>query len=443
MRRARGQRAAERGLRWVPAILAVASALLAGRAVAAPPQIQSERVPVQRGATLDLEVEQGSTQLRVLERDGAGLKPLSNAVKTTERTSTRISIPKNRPVVIRSEGPTPSAPAPLTSKETAVNAVLVESVPVAGAAAVDVRQWTLMISASQVPLVWNAAKRAYTTQLLVRLKELGQALGSKPSSPITVQLIGKGVSIEPQTLQLDEAGVGGIQRAEVSLANHRAKGTVEALSDFGEHSYAVDAEAQLASLELTSTLTAIPGFGIGTTQISAVRRAEDGRELSSASPLAIALSASGGRLAAPSLLIPASASRSEPIELRSSWIGPTALRASVDGIEAAPLRLTFSTPWSYLIAILLGAALGSYVRVRPRLKSHHAELYAGIGVGLILGLGSFIGLSSIGGLPSTAVVTELGCFVVAAIEAYLGRAALDRFGGAPAPRDEPQNGVRA
>jgi hypothetical protein len=95
--------------------------------------------------------------------------------------------------------------------------------------------------------------------------------------------------------------------------------------------------------------------------------------------------------------------------------------------------VTFSTPWSYLVAIVLGAAVGSYVRVRPRTSSQRSEFYAGVGVGLILGLGSFIGISSIGGVPTTAVVTELGCLVVAAIEAYVGRAALDRFGGGASP----------
>jgi hypothetical protein len=432
-------------LRHALALLAVpvAGLLLASPSLAAPPQIQSERVVTKRGATVDLDVATSDSRLRVLRREGVTLQPLPDAVKSSARLPTRVSIPNGAAVMIRNESSTPAAPAPLTSVETALNAVLVESVPVAGAATVEVRQWTLLISASQVPLVWNAAKHAYTTELLVRLRELGQAQGRKPSSPITVQLVGKGVAVEPQTLQLSEAGVGGIQRALVSLTNHRAKGTVEAISDFGEQSYEVDADAQLASLDLASTLTAIPGFGIGTTQISAVRRAEDGRELASALPLSIMLTASGGRLAAPSLLIPASGTHSAPIELRSSWIGEAALRASVDGVDASPLSVSFSTPWSYLVAILLGAAVGSYVRVRPRLKASYSELYAGMGVGLILGLGSFIGISSFGGLPATAVVTELGCFVVAAIEAYLGRAALDRFGSTSPPRDEPQTGVRA
>lgn len=415
--------------------LIVASTTIAAESSAAPLEIQKERVTVRQGATLELEVEPvAAGKLQVLTRDGDALEPLPNAVQTEAGMTSKVSIPKETPVMIRKQSAQPAMPTPLTIKETSVDAVLVESVPVAGATNVrDIRQWTLVISASQTPLVWNATRRAYTTEVLIRLKELGGAQGHKPSEPVTVQLVGRGVALEPQMVWLSEAGVSGIQRALVSLTNHRGKGTVEAISDFGEQSYEVGAEAQLASIHLTSSLTAIPGFGIGTTQLSAVRLAEDGRELSSPSPLSIILTSSGGRLGSPELLIPANSSHSQVVELRSSWLGDTQLRASVDGIDAKPLDVTFSTPWSYLIAIMLGAGLGSFVRLRPKRKLQMTELFSAIAVGLILGLGSFIGISSVGVLPTTAVVTEIGCLVVAAIEAYLGRAALDRFAGRAAP----------
>lgn len=401
-------------------------------ASAAPLEIQQERVTVQQGATLELELEPGLGEgLQVLTREGTALEPLPNAVRAEEGRASKVSIPKATSVVIRQQSARAPRPTPLTSQETSIDAVLVESVPVSGTARVrKIRQWTLAISASQTPLVWNAARRAYTTYILVRLKELGEAQGHGPSAPVNVQLVGKGVALEPEMLQLSEAGVLGIQRALVSLSSHRGKGTVEAISDFGEQSYEVGAEAQLASLDLMSSLTAIPGFGIGTTLISAVRRAEDGRELSSPSPVSIVLTASGGRLGAPSLLIPAHSSHSQVVELRSSWLGETKLSASVDGVVAAPLEVTFSAPWSYLVAILLGASIGAFVRVRPRREAAQlTELLSGVGVGLILGLGSFIGISSLGLLPTTAIVTELGCLVVAAFEAYLGRAGLDRMTG--------------
>jgi hypothetical protein len=411
--------------------------------LAAPPAIAEGVAAVQKDATIDLKLESLMVdsvpfeKLQVLPRGAQ--EPLPNAVKTDSTGTSKVNIPKSSSVVIRKQPATPSA-KDLSSKETTVDSVLVESVPIAGTEKVQtIRQWTLAIYASQTPLVWDAARHAYTTELLVKLEELGQTEGASPSTPVTVQLVGKGVAIEPSTLRLSESGVSGIQPALVSLSSHREKGTVVAISDFGEQSYVVSAAPELASLDLKSSLTSIPGFGIGTTLLSAVRRAEDGRELLGPAPLSVTLTATGGRLDSPSLVIPANASRSPTVELRSSWLGGAHVSASVDGVDAPALDIQFSTPWSYLLAILLGAAIGSYVRVRPKSKAHGPDFTAGVGVGLVLGSGSFIGISSIVGLPSTAVVTELGCLVVAALEAYAGRVALERFAGGaarsvPAPK---------
>jgi hypothetical protein len=429
-----------RGQGWLMKLRVAAACLaLSTPSLAMPPAVQEDRAPVRKDATLDLKLEAvAAEKLQVLPRGAQ--EPLQNAVTESAGMASKVSIPKSAAVVIRKQGNAPAAMRALTSKETAMDSVLVESVPVAGTEKVqDIRQWTLLIYASQTPLVWDSKRRAYTTELLLRLKELGQVQGASPSEPVTVQLVGKGVAIEPRTLSLTQAGVSGIRRALVSLSSHREKGMVEAISDFGEQSYVIDAAPELASLDLKSSLTSIPGFGIGTTLLSAVRRAEDGRELLSDTPLSVTLTASGGRLDAPTLVIPANAARSATVELRSSWLGGTQVTASVDGVDARALDIHFSTPWSYLIAIFLGASVGSFVRVRPKTKHEWTEFAAGVGVGLILGLGSFIGISSIVGLPTTAIVTELGCFVVAALEAYAGRMALDRFTGAaarsvPAPK---------
>ncbi len=410
--------------------MSVAMLTIAATAAAMPPAVQQEPVRV-KNSTVDVRVQQTSAEkLEVLARDGSTLEPLPNAVKGDAGQPVQVSIPKGQPVVIRGGSATTSAPQPLPSKETALDSVLVENVAVPGSESMrEIRQWSLLINASQTPLVWNAARRAYTTELLVRLKGLGSAIGSKPSSPVIVQLVGKGVTIEPQMLEITEAGVSGIQRALVALSSHRIKGIALAISDFGEQSYSVAAGPELATLDLKSSLTAFPGFGIGSTSVSAVRRAEDGHELALRSPLQVALTATGGRFASPLLVIPANASRSQPLELRSAWLGQTTISATADGVEAKPLELEFTTPWSYFLAILLGAGLGSFIRVRPKTKAQRYEFLAGAGVGVVLGLGSFVGLTATVQLPATAVITELGCLLVAAIEAYVGRAALDRFAG--------------
>jgi hypothetical protein len=187
----------------------------------------------------------------------------------------------------------------------------------------------------------------------------------------------------------------------------------------------------LAILDLKPGDTLLPGFGIGKTTLTAVRRAEDGLELADARPLSVLLTATGGRLGDTTLRFEPNSSRSAVTELRSAWLGQARVLAAVGAIQSAPVELTFTAPWGLVLAILLGAALGSYVRTRARHKRiNKQELIVGIGVGVILGLGSFVGLSTVTTLPATASVTELGCFLIAALEAYVGLVALDRLANA-------------
>jgi peptidoglycan/LPS O-acetylase OafA/YrhL len=157
-------------------------------------------------------------------------------------------------------------------------------------------------------------------------------------------------------------------------------------------------------------------------------------ELLAAHPTDVSLSASTGRLDKPTLLVPANSARESAL-LRSAWLGEATLVAKTDSFTTDPTRITFTTPWSYLVAIVLGALLGAYVSVRLNGKGVQSpEFLAGAGIGLILAVGSFVGITTLVQLPAAAIVTEAGCFVIAAIEAYAGRATLDRLTKPSAPK---------
>ncbi|MEY4547968.1 MAG: hypothetical protein RL685_4163 [Pseudomonadota bacterium] len=89
----------------------VAGLLLASPCLAAPPEIQSERVVTKRGTTVDLDVAASDSRLRVLRSEGVTLQLLPDAVQESERLPTRVSIPKGAAVMI----PKPSPAAPLPS----------------------------------------------------------------------------------------------------------------------------------------------------------------------------------------------------------------------------------------------------------------------------------------------------------------------------------------
>jgi hypothetical protein len=145
-------------------IALLAASALIGPARAMPLSIEQAQAPVRGDATLDLDVKQPVGQrLEVVSRET--LAPLPDAVQTDAGRPSRVNIPKGTSVVIRNAGTRTEAPLP--DKETAMNSVLVENVAVEGSATMrEIRQWTLAIHAVQTPLVWNAARRAYTTELL-------------------------------------------------------------------------------------------------------------------------------------------------------------------------------------------------------------------------------------------------------------------------------------
>lgn len=425
-------------------LVLIVCALTAPRASAAPVSLTSERATV-RGNQLTVTLrdsEVAANKLKVLSREGGGaLSPLPNAVKTSAGAPTQVTIPADRPVFVKVAKPAGSGPASapaLPTKPTELSGVLLDSVPVPGTKTERaIHQWTLVLQAEQVPLPWNG--KAYSTKLIVGLRDAASAgLSTQLTSPVVVQLLGDRAAISPARIELAISGVAGFVNAVVTLPNHNSKATVTALSDFGEETYAVGAAPELATLDLEASLTSIPGFGIGTSTISVVRRAEDGLELLAAQPTTIALSASSGRLDKPVLALPTNSARGS-LMLRSAWLGEATLVAKTDSYVTQPLKITFTTPWSYLLAIALGALLGAYVSVRFNGKGVQSpEFLAGAGVGLILAVASFVGVTSLVQLPAAAVVTEAGSFVIAAIEAYAGRAALDRFTKAEPPNDKPK-----
>jgi len=395
--------------------------------------VQTARAPVSENkVTLDLRVQgQPIDKIKVLSREGDKLAPVTGAVKAAPGAPTQAVIPADRPVMVRLAKPEAQKPDQLPQQPKEPSALLVESVKVPGSPNLrDIHQWSLVLYAQETPLPWDAQRHSYATQLVVGLKEVGDGAAVGPSQPVFVQLIGKSVGVDPPRIELKQSGVAGFQTVVVSLATHDGDGSITAVSDFGEESYAVKADPRLAELELMPTLTSIPGFGIGTTTISAVRRAEDRLDLLDPHALDVPLTVTGGRLARPALSFAANGARSNTVELRSAWLGQVTIEASANRVNAEVKTITFTPPWSYLAAILLGAGVGSYVRVRSRRKGLRSPDFAvGFGTGLILAAGSFVGVTSLVQISATAVVTEIGCFVIAALEAYAGRAALDRMTG--------------
>src|SRR5690606_2257240 len=271
-------------------------------------------------------------------------------------------------------GTTPKriSPRPLPKTAQSFDSLLIEPVREAGSSTLErINQWVLVVRAQQTPLRWNEEQRAYTTELIVGLQGSGasQGLSSSLSKPVLVQLTTRDAKVVPERLMLREGGVAGFRTALISLLDHSAKATVTALTDMGEQVYEVVAEPRLAGLKLELGDDSIAGFGFGTTRVTALRMAEDGREWFAPKPLDVRLAALGnGILDAEWLRFDKGRARSHPVEVRSSFLGESTLVATPTGIVAPSVVVRFTMPWTLLIAIALGSALGAGIRLLKRAK---------------------------------------------------------------------------
>jgi hypothetical protein len=387
-----------------------------------------ERLPVQHGTVTVSLASEGTTPtpVQIFSRGGAAL----TFAQPTQQGSA-VVIPADHSVVVKEDKPVltgpPLPPPPLPTTQARLPGLLIDSVQ-APEGQRDIRGWALYLHAVRMPLTWDATRKAYTTRLRIGLQRSnGDGSAGSLDKPLAVQLLATDAAVDPDRLVLTGSGVEGFLEAVLSVTNHDVKPVVTAQSDLGEQTFSVATAPQLAGLDLQSSLTSIVGFGIGTSTLSLVRRAEDGMEMRIPGDFSVPLSARGGSLQDASLTFAPNSSRASTV-LRSAFIGNVMIHGKIDNVQAGPITVSFTTPWSSLLAIVLGAALGSFARVQGIGKDFRvAEFAAGVFVGCIASAASFVGISVVAQLPTTAVVTEAGCFVVAAFGAYGGRALLDRL----------------
>jgi uncharacterized membrane protein YeaQ/YmgE (transglycosylase-associated protein family) len=269
-----------------------------------------------------------------------------------------------------------------------------------------------------------------------------QAESQKLKAPISFQLFGEGIQVAPNQLHVVDGGPAGFQTAWILLAHHGDEGKITALSDFGNLTYVVKAAAELAAVRLSLDLTSILGLGMGSAKITATRAAEDGLDLNDPRDLLVSLTATGGRLAQPTLSIKAHQSRSETIEFRSAGLGDVELAANAGGLHAAPVKVTFTTPWYYLIAIIVGAIIGGTCATVLKQQKFGWRFVGRCLAGVLAAVAGLVGFGWAGLVPTISQVTEAGCLVVGALGAYGGDSVLDWMLGKVIPPKRVASGAK-
>ena len=393
-----------------------------------------QAAPVQEDKVkLDLKIDSPGVDQVTVKSHQASTLPQESRVKAAGGR-TQIVVSANEPTVVVPSGAIPrrASPKPLSQTAQSFDSLLIEPVREAGSSKLEkIHQWMLVVRAQQTPLRWNQERGAYATQLIVGLQGSGESRGLNASlfKPVLVQLTATEAKVVPEQLTLREGGVAGFQTALISLLDHSATATVTALTDLGEQAYEVVADPRLAALRLDLVNDSIAGFGFGTTRVSAVRLAEDGREWFAPRPLEVPLAALGyGLLDHERLHFDKGRARSQPVELRSAFLGESTIIATPTGIDAPSVVVRFTMPWSLFIALLLGSALGAGIRFLKSSKASRKDFAVNFLSGLLVAFASLLGVASLVTLPKTALFTEAGCLVVAAIAAYLGSEVLHKLG---------------
>lgn len=109
--------------------------------------------------------------------------------------------------------------------------------------------------------------------------------------------------------------------------------------------------------------------------------------------------------------------------LRSEGIGKTVLVATASSIKSNPLPLTYTFPWPFLLATILGGLAGTFIRQNTkgaRKKITSKVILVGIVTGLIGAAAYYVLGINLLGLSFSAAFNEIAVFVISALFAYFG-----------------------
>lgn len=285
--------------------------------------------------------------------------------------------------------------------------------------------YTLFLKPREAPLPWNSQLDAYATKLVVGFDLENKNASINLNPPVTVEFFPSNVKVSPARVTISRTGTSGFKEVDLSSIL-RADTLVTARSDLGELSCPVEVVARIGAL-LISSSPRIPGFGLGTSELTCTLLAEDGKPFSDKEPLLVHLTATRGMFSPNAdLEIPAGTS-SASIQLRSSGLGPVRITASAQGIENF-VEIDYFFPMGLILAAILGGCLGGCGRVfKQKLRSSRKQrklIIEGCVVGVLTVAVAMSGVA-ISGLSMPAQGTELGVFVLAGLSGFYGIPVLD------------------
>jgi hypothetical protein len=277
-------------------------------------------------------------------------------------------------------------------------------------------------------ITWDAATKRHLATFFFGLDAESGDPGPL-DSPIDARFTVTCDDVAPAEAQVKAVGPAGYQTITVgcsaAIKNERKTQELEVFVDRGNLSYPFSLPHRAGAPTLAVDQSRVYGLGFGATELTVRSVEEDGSPLDADADLLAQLVFSGGGLNASPVTIKRG-TQMTTLTLHPRGVGAIAVTAVLRELQSPPLPITLTWPLVPLIAILAGGLIGGLIRAKKENRKKLGPVIAqSVLIGLLMTALALI-LPSIVELPTWALQTELGLFVVSALAGYVGIPLLDR-----------------
>jgi len=269
---------------------------------------------------------------------------------------------------------------------------------------------------------FDPASRLFTGTVSLGLQPVPPSVAGDLPQPVRLYVVSDADHTDPANVMLERVGLP-FRAVSLSAAAPPNALTVRVRTDVDPDAVTVSVPVQRPQLVLWVSPAQIQGLGLEVSQI--VVRAVG---LVSYASMTVTLATDRGSL--DSLVIPLDAQGIGRSSIRSISAGQAHIRAECPPFQAAEVVVVFLWPWAFLVAALLGGAVGAAAR---ELAQKHAKREEGVGLlrssvaavlaGVVVAAAWAIGVNLLGASPA-ARAGEAVVFVLAALGAYAGHGVL-------------------
>lgn len=275
---------------------------------------------------------------------------------------------------------------------------------------------------------WDASKHRHLADFLFWMES--EATTLEPfDSPIQARFAVSCEDIDPREAAVATPGPAGYRTIEVSCSpgvkNERAEQEIQVFADRDSLSYTFKIPHRAGPPILAADQATVYGLGFGSALLTISSVEEDGSPLKADADLPIQFFISKGAAEVDQASL-SPGDQQKTAGLHPRGLGPLEVRAVLRDLSSEPIEISLTTPVLLILFMLLGGTVGgAAASLRPNQTANARRRALTIGaiegavVGAIISAASMF-LSALSQLPSWAVRTELGIFVLSAVAGSAG-----------------------